>query len=92
MRLSKEEVDFIKKTIKNFIPSAKIYLFGSILKDNVKGGDVDIFIVSDEKIDLLTKSKIKFLLENQLFRPVDLVFHKDFSLLIEKEALKGIEI
>jgi len=37
-------------------------------------------------------SFFKFELENYLFRKVDLVFHKNFNLLIEKEAMKGVVI
>jgi len=68
------------------------YIFGSILKDNVRGGDIDIYIITNNIPDFLTKSTLKFELENKLFRPVDLVFHKDFNILIEKEAKKGIKI
>jgi len=50
MRLSQKEVEFIKKTIKKYIKDAKIYLFGSILNDTVKGGDVDIYIITSQKI------------------------------------------
>lgn len=92
MRLSKKEVEFIKNTIKKHIKDAKIYLFGSILKDEIKGGDVDIYIITSQKIDFSTKALIKFDLQNYLYRPVDLVFHKDFNLDIEKEAKKGIKI
>ena len=92
MRVNKKDLDFLKNTINTYIQDAKIYLFGSIIDDNKKGGDIDIFIITNKKIDLKTKSKIKYTLENNLLRPVDLVFHKDFNRLIEKEALKGIKI
>jgi predicted nucleotidyltransferase len=92
MRLSQKEVDFIKSKILEFMPDSEIYIFGSILKDNVRGGDIDIYIVTNNIPDFLTKSDIKFELERKLYRPVDLVFHKDFNLLIEKEAKKGIKI
>ena len=92
MRLSQKEVDFIKSKILEFIPDSEIYIFGSILKDNVRGGDIDIYIITNNVPDFLTKSNIKFELERKLYRPVDLVFHKDYDLLIEKEAKKGIRI
>ena len=92
MRLNDKDLEFIKKTIKKYIKDAKIYLFGSIIEDNKKGGDIDIFIITSQQIDFKTKVKIKFFLEENLLRPVDLVFHKDFNRLIEKEALKGIAI
>jgi len=92
MRISDKELNLIKNTIQKYIKDAKIYLFGSIIDDNKKGGDVDIFIITNQKVDLKIKSKIKFFLEENLLREVDLVFHKDFHRLIEQEALKGILI
>jgi len=92
MRLQKEEIELIKNVIKTYLKDAKIYIFGSRLDDSKKGGDVDIFIITNEKVSLSLEAKIKFLLEEELFKPVDLVFHKDFNRKIEKEALKGVEI
>jgi predicted nucleotidyltransferase len=92
MRLTKKEVKYIKSAIIKYIPKAKIYLFGSILKDNIKGGDVDIYIITKNIPPFIIKSSLKFELENYLSRPVDLIFHKDFNLLIEKEAKKGVKL
>jgi len=92
MRLQKEEIELIKKVIKTYLKDAKIYIFGSRLDDSKKGGDVDIFIITSEKVSLGLEAKMKFLLEEELFKPVDLVFHKDFKRKIEKEVLKGVEI
>ena len=92
MRLSKKEIRFLKEKILQYFPDAKIYIFGSILNDNVKGGDVDIFIITDKEKDFEKVSFLKFELENYLLRKVDLIFHKDFNLLIEKEARRGVEI
>ena len=51
MRLSKKEISFLKKKILQNFPNAKIYVFGSILNDSVRGGDVDIFIITDKEKD-----------------------------------------
>jgi len=92
MRINKKDLEFIKSIINDYIKDAKIYIFGSMLDDKKRGGDIDIFIIADKNIDIKTKSRIKFLLEENLLRPVDLVFHTDFNRLIEKEALKGVLI
>ncbi|RUM56195.1 MAG: nucleotidyltransferase domain-containing protein [Nautilia sp.] len=92
MRLTQSEITLIKDTIKKYINDAKIYIFGSRLDDSKKGGDIDIFIITDKKVTLQIESKIKFFLEGELLKPIDLVFHRDFEREIEKEALKGIEI
>jgi len=90
MRLKEKEIAIIKKVISSIFNDATIYLFGSRLDSNKKGGDIDLFIITSDKTKLFEK-KIKALarLKMQLFKPVDIVIHKDFNRLIEKEALKG---
>ena len=89
MRLSKKEVETIKKVINEFFIKPDIYLFGSRLDTSKKGGDIDLFIISKDK-DLLRK-KVKAIarLERILNKPVDIVLHRDFQRVIEQEALKG---
>ena len=89
MRLSKKEISIIKEIIDNIFGDTTIYLFGSRIKDEKKGGDIDLFIIS--KNNSLSK-KIKALakLHRILHKPVDIVLHKDFNRDIEKEGLKGI--
>ena len=48
MRLSKEQREFFKKFVKKISNDAKVYLFGSRVDDNKRGGDIDILIVSKE--------------------------------------------
>ena len=90
MRLSSKEIEIIKKIINDIFGETTIYLFGSRLEENKKGGDVDLFVVTKDKDGLLQK-KIKALakLERALYKPVDIVVHKDFNREIEQEALKG---
>lgn len=47
MRLSKEEVSVLKKKLKELSNDAKLYLFGSRVDDNKKGGDIDLLVVSN---------------------------------------------
>ena len=92
MRLSKDEVKFIKNTI-NCILESEIYIFGSRLDDNKKGGDLDIYLIPKEKEDLSYKvGLIRMILEEKLLIPVDIVIAKDQNREIEKEALKGVKI
>ncbi len=42
MRLTSKQRQAIKQTIHNFDPQALIYLFGSLVDDNKKGGDIDL--------------------------------------------------
>jgi len=52
MRISKEIQNFFKQSVKFIDATANVYLFGSRTDDNKKGGDIDILILSDKKIDL----------------------------------------
>ena len=51
MRLKPEIKTFIKETARNLFPDAKIYLFGSRLNDNARGGDIDILLLTNNKIE-----------------------------------------
>jgi len=48
MRLSKEQVYVLKNKLQSLSATAKLYLFGSRVDDNKKGGDIDLLIISKE--------------------------------------------
>lgn len=60
MRISKEQTELLKKSILTLLPNAVIYLFGSRVDDNKKGGDVDIMVLSDRELGWKEKSLIKY--------------------------------
>lgn len=95
MRLSNKYVEVIKKYFNEFFKNGEIYLFGSRIDDNKKGGDIDLYMVLDEHKNLFEK-KIKFLsrVKKELGeQKIDIVFNTDSNRLIEKEALKwGIKL
>jgi len=90
MRLTEKEIKTIKEIILDVFGESEIRIFGSRLNENKKGGDIDIFVIPENRENLF-KKKIKAAskLENLLFKPVDIVVHYDFNREIEKEALKG---
>ena len=91
MRLKAKEIDSIKKVINQFFKDAQIYIYGSQLDVSKRGGDIDIYIIPQDREKLLQKeSKIKFLLQNMLYKPIDILIHRDFARDIEKEAKKGV--
>jgi predicted nucleotidyltransferase len=62
MRLSSYEIEAIRKVIAEVDPSAKVFLYGSRTRDDLKGGDIDLAIVSEtftfsKKIDFLVNLK-----------------------------------
>jgi len=95
LRLTKFEIESIKN-IKDeiFGKNAKIYLFGSRVDSNKKGGDIDLFVIADKGFYTLEK-KIDFIrkLQDKIGDyPIDLIFQADKNRLIEKEALKGVKL
>ena len=91
MRLSKNEIKTIKQIVNKILPST-IYIFGSQLDDNKKGGDLDLYLIPKEKVSIEKIGLIKALLEEKLLLKVDIVIAKDKNRLIEKEALKGVKV
>ncbi len=95
MRLTKEEKKLIKQAFLETFKDGKIYLFGSRVDDTKRGGDIDLYIVPNNK-DELRKKKIDFLVKLDEYigeQKIDVVIAKDSSRLIEKIAIKdGIEL
>ncbi|WKZ71049.1 MAG: nucleotidyltransferase domain-containing protein [Melioribacteraceae bacterium] len=61
MRLKKTHIDFIKRTAKElFGENSQVYLFGSRVDDNKRGGDIDIYIETNQKTNIFEK-KIEML-------------------------------
>ena len=91
MRLSIKEINFIKEKVETIFGETVIYLFGSRVDDNKRGGDIDLYLIPRNSENIFKKKiKIKILLEDLLFKPVDIVVAKDKNRLIEQEAIKGV--
>jgi len=58
MRITEHEKNVIIDAVQSTDPNAKVWLFGSRVDDNKKGGDIDIAIFS-EKIDKDVMQKIQ---------------------------------
>jgi predicted nucleotidyltransferase len=74
MRLTKQQTQTITQTVSRLAGTgATIYLFGSRLNDQAKGGDIDLFIESDTPLSVIHRAQIKMELETQLGLPIDIV-------------------
>ena len=96
MRLQNFEINSIKLTATHiFGKNSKVFLFGSRVYDDIKGGDIDLYIQPSDNNNLWEK-KIDFLVQLKSAigdQKIDVIISRDQSRLIEQEALKkGIEL
>ena len=94
MRLKNNEIQAIKTTFNKIFKHGTIYLFGSRIDDTKKGGDIDLYISTPNKKDLVSK-KIDFLV--QLKRKIgeqkiDVVLDYATNRLIDNIAKQGIRL
>ena len=96
MRLTDFEQKMIKKAFIESFEEGKIYLFGSRVDENKRGGDIDLYLIPSQKFDNERDRKIKFLVKLDLYigeQKIDVILAKDSSRLIEQEDLKyGVEL
>jgi len=79
MRLSEKEISAIKNNILSFDENAKIYLFGSRVNDNAKGGDIDVLVISD-KIGFNEQLKIRTGIFSEIEeQKLDVIVKKNFD-------------
>ena len=88
MRITSKQRKAIKHTIHNLDPQALIYLFGSRVDDNKKGGDIDLLVLS-QQLDFKKQRKIKIKLYELIGeQKIDLIIAKETSLPFIKLALE----
>ena len=90
MRLLEFEKQAIKDSFTSIFSQGKVYLFGSRIDDNDRGGDIDLYLDVDYSEDI-NKKKIEFLVELKERigdQKIDVIISRDKSRLIEKEALR----
>ncbi len=81
MRLSEYERTSIREAVRQFLPDAKILLFGSRTDNAKRGGDIDLLVLTNGEVDLRTRLKI----ESSIFghigeQKIDLVIEKPEAL------------
>lgn len=91
MRLKTSEINIIKNCFIKVFQHGDLYLFGSRVDDNKKGGDIDLYIIPKTKKDLTLK-KIDFLVELKKSlgeQKIDIVIDKGLNRLIDETAKKN---
>ena len=74
MRLNAEQRIFVRETVTALAGmSASVYVFGSRLSDDARGGDLDLLIETSARLSLLQRARIKLSLEAHLGMPVDII-------------------
>ena len=74
MRLTPPQIHIILLSVHAVLGAdARVWLYGSRLDDQRKGGDVDLLIESEHKPGLLLRARIKLSIENTLQLPVDVL-------------------
>jgi predicted nucleotidyltransferase len=78
MRLSQQEQKVISNSILRVDPGARIFLFGSRVDDQARGGDIDLLVLSDcigfddlwpirrEILDEIGWQKLDLIIENEV--------------------------
>lgn len=96
MRLTFSEIqNIIYLKNKYFGTESKIFLFGSRLELQKKGGDIDLYLIpyKNNKENFLLKNQFIIELQKKIgYQRVDLIISSDKNRLIEQEAIKGIEL
>ena len=74
MRLPPPYADFFKAQVAMLRAAAAVYLFGSRTDDGRKGGDVDILVLSDPKLNSEETARIRRCFWEQFgFQKLDLI-------------------
>jgi hypothetical protein len=66
MRLSQLIYSSIKNRIHESIPNADVFLFGSRVDDFAKGGDIDLLLLTEEKLPMVSINRIRRLILNDI--------------------------
>ncbi|MBA3284462.1 MAG: nucleotidyltransferase domain-containing protein [Nitrosopumilus sp.] len=77
MRLKPEEVKIIKDAVAVLDPQAKVFLFGSRVDPEKKGGDIDLLILSQVLTDIDSLKIHKILFEEMEEQKIDILIAAD---------------
>ncbi|MDP2680786.1 MAG: nucleotidyltransferase domain-containing protein [Rhodoferax sp.] len=73
MRLSTTELNALHTILGQLDPDGRVYLYGSRAIDTRRGGDIDIYLQASRPIDLKTRLRIQYRLQQACDTHVDLL-------------------
>ena len=93
MRLSSKERQAIREVAAASDPEAEVYLFGSRARDDMRGGDIDLLVMS-QCVDADERRRMKLKLMDRLGeRKIDLLVARDTTQPLVRIALaEGVRI
>lgn len=95
MRLTSQQIIQIRQAVvQESHQNTDIYLFGSRLDENKKGGDVDLLLKTKMPLPLKTIAMLKIQLESQLMLPVDIVnyYEQQSSTFVQLACAQAVKI
>lgn len=72
MRLKRSEITIIKQAFSDVFTKGSLYLFGSRVDDNKRGGDIDLYIIPFDT-ENLTSKKIDVVIDRGTNRLIDII-------------------
>lgn len=87
MRLLPKETQAIRQVLLNADPQGRIFLFGSRVNDEKKGGDIDVFFEPSKNLEFSTKLALEYQLTTLCETKVDLLVKNPEQ---EEKAIFGI--
>lgn len=74
MRLTPAQIDTIKSTATAVLgDGVQVWLYGSRLDDQRRGGDVDLLVQTARKASVMDRARFKYQVESTLQLPVDVL-------------------
>lgn len=73
MRLNATELNAVQTILGELDPDGRIYLYGSRALDTRRGGDIDIYLQASRPIDLKTRLRTQYRLQQACDTKVDLL-------------------
>jgi predicted nucleotidyltransferase len=100
MRFSEKGVNAVKEAVNAAFPGqSKVYLFGSRVYDDKRGGDIDLLVVSDLHRSAMEAAKIRAVVKIQMAlgdQKIDMVVtanpHLDSRPVVREALRNGVEL